>query len=274
MRKTPNRRLRHWLKKHLNQRAEVSITGSDTKIRADALLVNRGIALSRERAQSMIAAGHVMVAGVRLSKPAKKLSPTVEISVITPDMPWVSRGALKLIGGLDAFPAINPSGLHCVDIGASTGGFTEVLLARGAASVVAVDVGHGQLNPRIAGDQRVEPREGVNARNLVAADFVIPPQLIVCDASFISLTKVLPAVLELAAPGAFLMALLKPQFEVGRAEIGKGGIVRDDRVVRDVVARTQSWLAADMGWHWLGSSPSPIEGGDGNREFLMAGQKP
>ena len=242
-------------------------------VRADLLLVRRGLAASRERARSMIAGGVVFVDGVVMTRPARRLAVDADVTVSAPDMAWVSRAALKLIGGLDAFPQIDPSGLHCVDIGASTGGFTEVLLSRGAAHVVAVDVGHGQIHPRLAGDARVESREGVNARSLTADDFITPPDLIVCDASFISLTKVLPAVMRVAAPGAGLLALIKPQFEVGRAAIGKGGVVRDAQAVRDAVVVVESWLAVDMGWQMIGTTPSPIDGQDGNREFLLAGRK-
>ena len=209
-----------------------------------------------------------------MTQPARRLAADIEITVSAPDMPWVSRAALKLLGGLDAFPQIDPTGLHCADIGASTGGFTEVLLSRGAARVVAVDVGHGQLHARLADDPRIESREGVNARALTSDDFTVPPQLIVCDASFISLTKVLPAVMRLAAPAAGLLALVKPQFEVGRAAIGKGGVVRNDKAVRDAVAMVENWLATDMGWHLIGTVPSPIDGHDGNREYLLAGRKP
>jgi 23S rRNA (cytidine1920-2'-O)/16S rRNA (cytidine1409-2'-O)-methyltransferase len=186
---------------------------------------------------------------------------------------WVSRAALKLVGGLDAFPQIDPTDRICVDIGASTGGFSEVLLTRGARHVVAVDVGRNQLHPRLAGDPRVVSRQGVNARHLVAADFALPPELVVCDASFISLTKVLPPVLDLAAPGAGLLALVKPQFEVGRAAIGKGGIVRDHAAAEDALARVTDWLVTEAGWHLIGTAPSPIDGHDGNREFLLAGRK-
>ena len=243
-------------------------------MRADVLLVSLGLAASRDRAQALIEAGQVAVDGAVLTKPARKLNRDVRIELATPDIRWVSRGALKLVGGLQAFPQINPHGLNCVDIGASTGGFTEVLLDRGAAHIVAVDVGHGQMTPRLAADARVDSREGVNARDLTADDFALPPQLIVCDASFISLTKVLPTVMGLAAPNAWLLALIKPQFEVGRDHIGKGGIVRDARQVTDIVARLESWLAADMGWQLAGTAPSPIDGQDGNREFLLAGRKP
>jgi 23S rRNA (cytidine1920-2'-O)/16S rRNA (cytidine1409-2'-O)-methyltransferase len=242
-------------------------------VRADLLLVRRGLAASRERARSMIAGGLVSVDGVVMTRPARRLAAAADVTVSAPDMAWVSRAALKLIGGLDAFPQIDPSGLHCVDIGASTGGFTEVLLSRGAAHVVAVDVGHGQIHPRLADDPRVESREGVNARSLTANDFTTPPELIVCDASFISLAKVLPAVMRVSAPGAGLLALIKPQFEVGRAAIGKGGVVRDAKAARDAVAMVENWLAADMGWQMIGTTPSPIDGQDGNREFLLAGRK-
>ncbi len=244
-----------------------------TPVRADLLLVRRGLAASRERARSMIAGGLVYVDGVVMTRPARRLAAAADVTVSAPDMAWVSRAALKLIGGLDAFPQIDPSGLHCVDIGASTGGFTEVLLSRGAAHVVAVDVGHGQIHPRLADDPRVESREGVNARSLTANDFTTPPELIVCDASFISLAKVLPAVMRVSAPGAGLLALIKPQFEVGRAAIGKGGVVRDAKAARDAVAMVENWLAADMGWQMIGTTPSPIDGQDGNREFLLAGRK-
>ena len=245
----------------------------DAPLRADALMVRRGLAASRERAQAMIADGQVMVGATILAKPSRRLPLTADIKVTSPDIPWVSRGALKLVGGLEAFPSLDPRGLYCADIGASTGGFTEVLLHNGAAHVVAVDVGHGQLHRRLADDPRVESREGVNARHLTAADFARKPQMVVCDASFISLTKVLPPVMALAEPGAALLALIKPQFEVGRAQIGKGGIVRDRQAVADVVARMEHWLVAEMGWKLIGTAPSPIAGQDGNREFLLAGRK-
>ena len=236
-------------------------------------MVKRGLAASRDRAQAMIAEGRVLVDGIPLAKPAKKLLPDAKITTTAPDIPWVSRGALKLVGGLEAFPMIDPAGLSCADIGASTGGFTEVLLARGAAHVVAVDVGHGQLHPKLADGPRVTSREGLNARHLTADDCAASPKLIVCDASFISLTKVLPVAMDLAAPEALLLALVKPQFEVGRAQIGKGGIVRDRQAVADAVARIEHWLAADMGWELIGTTASPIDGQDGNREFLLAGRK-
>lgn len=242
-------------------------------MRADLLLVQRGIAASRDRARVMIESGVVLVDGVAMTRPARRIAANADITTTRPDMAWVSRAALKLVGGLDAFPQIDPKNRFCVDIGASTGGFTEVLLTRGARHVVAVDVGRDQLHPRLAGDRRVESREGVNARHLVAADFAQPPELIVCDASFISLTKVLAAVLEIAAPGAELVALVKPQFEVGRAAIGKGGIVRSRRAGEDALARVSDWLVTGAGWQLIGTAPSPIDGHDGNREYLLAGRK-
>lgn len=249
-------------------------SGADeSPIRADALMVKRGLAASRDRAQALIAKGGVLVDGMPLAKSSKKLPTDAEITMTAVDIPWVSRGALKLLGGLEAFPVIDPAGLFCADIGASTGGFTEVLLARGAEHVVAVDVGHGQLHPKLASDPRVTSREGLNARHLTVDDFIARPQLIVCDSSFISLTKVLPVVMDLAAPGALLLALIKPQFEVGPAQTGKGGIVRDRQAVADAVARIEHWLVADMRWEPIGTVTSPIYGQGGNREFLMAGRK-
>lgn len=249
------------------------MTSPGMSMRADLLLVQRGIAASRERARAMIESGTVLVDGVAMTRPARRLATDAAITTTKDDLAWVSRAALKLIGGLDAFPQIDPTDRYCVDIGASTGGFTEALLARGARHVVAVDVGRDQLHPRLAGDVRVESRQGVNARHLKAADFSQPPELIVCDASFISLTKVLPAVLDIAAPGAGLIALVKPQFEVGRGAIGKGGIVRDQAAAEGALALVVDWLVTVAGWRLVGTAPSPIKGQDGNREFLLAGRK-
>lgn len=243
-------------------------------MRADAVLVAQGLAASRDRAQALITAGSVLLNGQTLSKPAKTIPADSALELRGTDLPWVSRGALKLLGGIDAFPAIDPANLDCIDIGASTGGFTEVLLARGARSVTAVDVGTGQLHPSLVADSRVYQRDGVNARTLSADHLEVPPQLVVCDASFISLMKILPAVLTLAVPGAHLLALIKPQFEVGKGRVGKGGIVRDPDLHREVTATIRDWLIADMQWDHLGTVPSPIDGPDGNREFLIAGRKP
>jgi len=184
------------------------------------------------------------------------------------DHPWVSRGGLKLVHGLDHF-AIDPAGAVCLDIGASTGGFTDVLLTRGAAKVYAVDVGHGQLAWKLRSDPRVVVLERVNARHLTAALVPDPIGLVVCDASFISLKTVLPAGLALARPGAHLVALIKPQFEVGKDRVGKGGVVKDPALHEEVVAEIAAWLTALPGWTVLGTTPSPILGPEGNREFLI-----
>jgi 23S rRNA (cytidine1920-2'-O)/16S rRNA (cytidine1409-2'-O)-methyltransferase len=239
--------------------------------RADAFLVEKGFAASRAEAQAAIAAGHVRADGKPVSKSAQVLSDAAEIDY-APSHPYVSRGALKLVAALDHF-AISPSGLVCLDLGASTGGFTEVLLKRGAAKIYAIDVGHNQLNPKIARDPRVVSREGVNARALDAEQIPEPPQLIVADVSFISLKLALPAALRLAAPGAGLIALIKPQFEVGRERLGKGGIVKneaDRMAARDEIV---AWLSHEMGWTVEGTMESPIEGGDGNKEYLLRAKK-
>jgi len=245
-----------------------------TRMRADALLVARGLAASRDRARTLIQSGAVQLDGAPLAKASRLLEPDAPLELTRPDIPWVSRGALKLLGGLDAFTEIDPAGQVCLDIGASTGGFTEVLLAHGAARIFAVDVGHNQLHPRLRDEARVVVMEGTNARDLESGMFDVAPGLIVCDASFISLAKVLPAALALAAPGAWLLALVKPQFEVGPRLVGKGGVVRDAALHAEVTATAARWLQMDMGWKHLGTVPSPIDGPDGNREFLMAGQKP
>jgi 23S rRNA (cytidine1920-2'-O)/16S rRNA (cytidine1409-2'-O)-methyltransferase len=186
---------------------------------------------------------------------------------------YVSRGAVKLLAGLDGF-AIDPVGRECLDIGASTGGFTEALLERGAARVTAVDVGHGQLDWRLRNDPRVVVLERTNARHLTPDLLPAPPSLVVCDASFIGLRTVLPAALALASPGAKLVALIKPQFEAGPDAVGKGGVVRDSAVHELVCALIRNWLAANMGWTVLGIVPSPILGPKGNREFLVGATKP
>jgi 23S rRNA (cytidine1920-2'-O)/16S rRNA (cytidine1409-2'-O)-methyltransferase len=187
------------------------------------------------------------------------------------DHPWVSRGGLKLAHGLGSF-AIDPAGCLCLDVGASTGGFTDVLLSRGAAKVYAVDVGHGQLAWKLRTDPRVVVLEKTNARHLDRALIPEPVDLVVCDASFISLTLVLPAALALAKPDARLVALIKPQFEVGKGEVGKGGVVRDPAQHEAVCAKIRGWLEA-QGWRVLGLTESPITGPEGNREFLIAAAK-
>jgi 23S rRNA (cytidine1920-2'-O)/16S rRNA (cytidine1409-2'-O)-methyltransferase len=189
-----------------------------------------------------------------------------------PDHPWVSRGGIKLAHALDHF-AIDVSGANALDIGASTGGFTDVLLQRGAKHVHAVDVGHGQLAWKLRQDARVSVLERVNARHLTRREIPEPPDLIVCDASFISLTVVLPAAFALAAPSARLVALVKPQFEVGRGRVGKGGVVRDPALHREVCEGIATWLEAQAGWHVEGVTESPIRGPEGNVEFLLFAQR-
>ncbi len=239
------------------------------KARLDQLLVDRGLAESRARAQALVMAGKVFSGETRLDKPGTKIAGDAPLEVRGPDHPWVSRGGLKLAHGLDHF-AIDPAGAVALDVGASTGGFTDVLLTRGAAKVYAVDVGRGQLAWRLRQDARVVVLEGVNARHLGATQVPEPVDLVVCDASFIGLATVLPAPLALAAPIARLVALIKPQFEAGPDKVGKGGVVRD-RAVRDAVcARIRAWLDGLPGWRVLGLTESPITGAAGNVEYLIA----
>jgi len=241
--------------------------------RLDQLVVAQGLAPTRSKAQALILAGEIFAGEQRLDKPGTLLDPAIGLRCRSTGPSRVSRGAGKLIAGLDAF-AIEPRGRLCLDIGASTGGFTEVLLERGAALVVAVDVGHGQLDWRLRNDPRVSVRERTNARHLTLDDLPGRPSLIVSDASFIGLRTVLPAALGLAAFGADLVALIKPQFEAGRAEVGKGGVVRDAAVHEAVCATIRQWLEATMGWAVLGLVPSPLLGPKGNREFLIGARKP
>ncbi len=237
--------------------------------RLDQHLVATGLAESRARAQAMIAAGAVTVDGVVARKPSQAVTTGARVAATADPNPWVSRAALKLLHALDEF-GLTPRGV-ALDVGASTGGFTEVLLARGAERVIALDVGHGQLHPRIAADSRVVVHEGVNARD-IPAGLVPPVDWIVADVSFISLEKALPGPLALARPGAVLVALIKPQFEAGRAHVGRGGMVRGAGVHTAVRARIRDWLTG-LGWQVTGEAASPIEGGDGNREFLIAALK-
>ena len=243
-------------------------------VRLDTLLVDRGLAASRERARALILAGSVRVNGQPAVKAGTAVPVDAEVSVATPDHPYVSRGGLKLAHALDTF-AIPVADRTALDIGASTGGFTDVLLQRGAARVVALDVGHGQLDWKIRNDPRVEVIERKNARSLTIADLppgLAPFQIVTIDVSFISLRLILPTVPALVEVGADIIALVKPQFEAGRAEVGKGGIVRDPsvhaRVVEEVVA------AADaLGLRRAGTTESPIAGMEGNREYLIHLQK-
>lgn len=241
------------------------------KARADLLLVERGLFASRAKAREAIEAGLVLVDGVALKKPSDMVDSKSKIEAQKPYR-WVSRGGLKLEAGLTHFE-IDAKERICLDVGSSTGGFTDVLLSRGAAKVFAVDVGQGQLHERLLRNKRVISLEQTDARNLDAALIPEAPSLVVCDASFISLKLVLPQALALAAKGAFLVALIKPQFEAGREAVREGrGIVRDEAIHEAVCADIAEWLAA-TGWNVLGIAPSPIEGGDGNREFLIGAQK-
>ena len=237
------------------------------KTRLDLLLVSRGLAPTREKAQGMILAGQVTVDGRRVDKAGSPTNEDAEISVAGPAHPFVSRGGIKLAAALDAF-SIDPAGLVCLDVGASTGGFTDCLLQRGAARVYAIDVGYGQLDARLRADPRVVLREKVNARALSETDVPEPASLAALDLSFISARIVLPAVLARLAPGASAVVLVKPQFEAGRAEVGKGGIVRSD-AVRERVVREVEQFAVDRGLVSLGAIPSPIRGARGNQEFLL-----
>ncbi len=243
----------------------------DLSRRADVFLVEQGYAATRAEAQAAIAAGGVLADGQRILKPSQTLHSGAAVSYRKAH-PFVSRGALKLAAALDHF-ALSPEGRVCLDIGASTGGFTEVLLLRGASQVFAVDVGHGQLNPRIARDPRVVNLEGFNARALTAEHVPAKPTAIVVDVSFIGLKLVLPPAMALAGSNAFVVALIKPQFEVGRDSIGRGGIVRDDTARLQAVEDILAWLKGLPDWTVLGYMDSPISGGDGNREFLVAAQK-
>lgn len=237
--------------------------------RLDRALVARGLAPSRARAQALVAAGAVTLDGRVARRPAQTVDERSEIAVTHDPCPWVSRAGLKLDHALTHF-GLAPCGI-ALDLGASTGGFTEVLLARGATHVHAVDVGHGQMAPALAADPRVTLHEGVNARALPDG-LVPPPDWITADLSFISLRLALPAALGLACAGAHLVALVKPQFEAGPAAVGSGGIVRDPAVHAAVVEDIDRFLA-DRGWAALGATESPIPGGSGNREFLIAARK-
>lgn len=242
-----------------------------TRQRIDQILVARGLAESRTRAQALIMAGAVYLGERRIDKPGDMLPADAPVEVRARDHPWVSRGGVKLAHGLAHF-AIDPAGCTCLDVGASTGGFTHVLLTQGAARVYAVDVGRGQLDWSLRNDARVVVLEGVNARILTTEQVPDPIDLVVTDVSFIGLEKALPAALALAKPGAALVALVKPQFQAGRAHVGKGGIVRDPAIHDMVCRQVADWLEG-IGWTVLGLTGSPIDGAKGNREFLIAARR-
>ncbi|MCO6386112.1 TlyA family rRNA (cytidine-2'-O)-methyltransferase [Aliihoeflea sp. 40Bstr573] len=242
-------------------------------MRLDELLVTRGLFASRSRARDAILRGTVSVTGTVIAKPGLGVAADAQIAVDDPAQDYVSRAALKLVHALDTFN-LDPAGATALDIGASTGGFTQVLLDRGAAHVFAIDVGHDQMDASLAADPRVTSIERLNARDLAAEHLNgIAPDFLVSDVSFISLKLALPPALALAAPGARGVFLVKPQFEAGRDAIGKGGLLRDPAQAQTVAENLRAWLDAVPGWRATGLVPSPIEGGDGNREFLLAGVK-
>ena len=238
------------------------------KERLDRLLVDRGLAPSRQRAQALIFAGLVRVGDQVVDKAGTMLDTGTVVSVKDNPCPYVSRGGLKLAAALDSFP-VDPRGLVCLDVGASTGGFTDCLLQRGAARVYAVDVGYGQLAWKLRQESRVVVLERTNARHLGKKEIPEPIELAVLDASFISLDKLLPPILPLLKPGAWLIPLIKPQFEVGKGRVGKGGVVRDEALRQEVVAQFKKFTL-QSGLLWQGVIDSPITGPKGNRELLAA----
>ncbi|QQM31766.1 TlyA family RNA methyltransferase [Martelella lutilitoris] len=247
---------------------------TDTAQRLDQLLVSLNHFETRSRARDAVLRGAVTVNGRIARKPGETVPAGSAIAVDDPAGAYVSRAALKLIAALDHFD-ISPEGADAVDIGASTGGFTQVLLERGAAHVTAVDVGHDQMAGRLAADPRVTNLEGLNARRLAREDIGDRSiGFVVSDVSFISLKLALPPALALAEPGAVCVLLVKPQFEAGKENIGKKGLLKDPALGPKIAEDLEDWLVRDQGWQSLGITPSPIEGGDGNQEYLLAGQKP
>jgi 23S rRNA (cytidine1920-2'-O)/16S rRNA (cytidine1409-2'-O)-methyltransferase len=243
-------------------------------IRLDQLLLNAGLVASRSRARDAISRGTVRVNGRTITKPSSTFPANVKIEIDDPAQAYVSRAALKLKAALDEF-GLDPAGLDCLDIGASTGGFTDILLERGANHVITVDVGHDQLHPRLREDERITNYEGLNAR-VLDEEHLEDREIgaVVSDVSFISLKLALPPALGFAEPGAFCVLLVKPQFEAGREAISKAGLLKDPESAPAVAAELERWLVEDMGWTSLGLIPSPITGGDGNVEFLLGGRKP
>ena len=237
------------------------------KTRLDTLVVERGLAPSRERARAMILAGQVTVDGQVVSKAGAPVRLDARVDVTAPDHPWVGRGGVKLAHALDVFQ-VAVEGRRALDVGASTGGFTDVLLQRGARNVVALDVGHGQLDWRLRTDPRVIVREGVNARALTTDDVPHPVDLVTIDVAFISLRHIFPALPAVLAPKADIVALVKPQFEAGREQVGKGGLVTDP-AVHDAVIEAVSAAAVTSGLRRLAMTPSVITGATGNQEFFL-----
>ncbi len=243
-----------------------------TRIRLDRVLVERHLTATRARARDAVRRGCVTVEGLVVTKPAALVEPSARIVIDDAAGRYVSRAALKLIAGLDRF-GYSADGRVALDLGASTGGFTQVLLQRGADHVFAVDVGHDQFDPSIAADAKVTVMEGINARDLGPESFDCPITAITCDVSFISLKLALPPALALAAPGAWGLFLIKPQFEAGRDALGKDGVIRDPAVVDRVVDDIVDWIDGRDGWAVDGTVPSPIEGGTGNREVLIGARR-
>ena len=241
------------------------------KIRVDQLLVERGHAESRTRAQALVLAGIVFSGETKLAKPGQSLPADAPLQVRGRDHPWVSRGGIKLAHALEAF-GLDPAGVTAMDIGSSTGGFTDVLLSKGAVRVFAVDSGTNQLAWKLRQDPRVTVLEQTSARILTPTQIDAPCSWVVCDASFIALSKVLEVPLKLAATPCQLVALIKPQFEVGRGEVGKGGVVRDPELHARVCGEVRSWLESD-GWAVQGIVESPIKGPEGNVEFLISARR-
>ena len=239
------------------------------KKRVDQLLVERGLAQSRSRAQAYIMAGNVYSGEKKILKSGQQVKEDIALEVRGKEHPWVSRGGLKLMQGLEEF-GIDVTDMTVIDVGASTGGFTDVCLTRGAKKVYAVDVGHGQLAWKIRNDPRVVVFEKTNARYLSEEQIADKVNLIVCDASFIGLQTVLPAAMKLAADGCILVALIKPQFEVGKGKVGKGGVVREPELHTEVCDKIKNWITEDMkNWNVIGLTQSPIKGPEGNIEFLI-----
>ncbi|PWL19129.1 TlyA family rRNA (cytidine-2'-O)-methyltransferase [Falsochrobactrum shanghaiense] len=246
---------------------------AESRPRLDQLLVERGLFATRSRARDAIARGTVKVDGKPVTKPGQTVARNAAIAVDDPASAYVSRAALKLIAALDHFN-LDVTGRTALDIGASTGGFTQVLLERGASHVIAIDVGHEQLHESLRSDRRVTNKEGLNARSLAITDLDgRAVDCVVSDVSFISLKLALPPALALAQKDAICALLVKPQFEAGREAIGKGGILRDPAQGERIAQELRNWLDLLPGWRALGICPSPIEGGDGNREYLLAGKK-
>jgi 23S rRNA (cytidine1920-2'-O)/16S rRNA (cytidine1409-2'-O)-methyltransferase len=243
------------------------------RMRLDEALVARGLSPSRSRARDMVRRGTVQVDGKIELRPARSVGDGQDVAASDGAAAYVSRAALKLVAALDAF-GFDPGGLHALDVGASTGGFTQVLLERGASRVVAIDVGHGQFDPMLAEDPRITLREGLNARDLTIEHLGgKAAEAVVADLSFISLRVALPPALRLAAPGAWSVFLIKPQFEVGRKGVGKGGIVRDPEASRQAADAIAEWLTREQRWKVVGLIPSPIAGGSGNQEFLLGARR-